>query len=54
MDKRKVITAYQRGLFSVQECGQILGLESFQINALLGSQQTVSYGPWKRPIRPLK
>lgn len=54
MDKRKVITAYQRGLFSVQECGQILGLESFQFNALLGPQQTSGYGPWKRPIRHLK
>ncbi|MFC7682022.1 hypothetical protein [Paenibacillus sp. GCM10028914] len=54
MDKRKVITAYQRGLFSVQECGQILGLESFQLNAILDPQQTASCGPWKRPTRHLK
>lgn len=54
MDKRKVIAAYQRGLFSVQECGQLLGLESFQFNALLGTQQIIGSGPWKRPERHLK
>ncbi|WP_170308039.1 hypothetical protein [Paenibacillus dakarensis] len=54
MDKRKVITAYQRGLFSVQECGQILGLESFQINAILDPQQTEAYKPWRRTTRYLK
>ncbi|MCD9021196.1 hypothetical protein [Cohnella silvisoli] len=28
MDKRKVIAAYKRGLISVQECAQILGLDN--------------------------
>ncbi|WP_195572154.1 hypothetical protein [Paenibacillus sp. 1001270B_150601_E10] len=27
MDKAKVISAYRRGLLSLQECAQILGLE---------------------------
>ncbi|MGM1046096.1 MAG: hypothetical protein ACQEXX_08115 [Bacillota bacterium] len=54
MDKRKVIAAYRRGLFSVQECGQILGLESLQFSALLGPQQPAGNGHWKRPLRHLK
>lgn len=35
MDKRKVITAYQRGFINIQECGQILGLEQVQLNRLM-------------------
>lgn len=35
MDKRKVITAYQRGFITIQECGQILGLEQVQLNRLI-------------------
>ncbi|WP_169733245.1 hypothetical protein [Cohnella panacarvi] len=31
MDKRKVIAAYRRGLISVQECAQILGLDNTQL-----------------------
>ncbi|MFD0670412.1 hypothetical protein [Cohnella sp. GCM10027633] len=31
MDKRKVIAAYRRGLISVQECAQILGLDNVQL-----------------------
>ncbi|MDP5273804.1 hypothetical protein [Chengkuizengella axinellae] len=31
MDKRKVIEAYQRGFLSIQECAQILGLDSVKI-----------------------
>jgi hypothetical protein len=31
MDKRKVITAYRRGLISVQECAQILGLDNVEL-----------------------
>lgn len=31
MDKRKVITAYQRGIITIQECAQILGMDSPQI-----------------------
>ncbi|WP_199794843.1 hypothetical protein [Paenibacillus faecalis] len=51
MDKRKVIAAYRRGLFSVQECGQILGLETFQFNALLNPQQPAGDEQWKRSTR---
>jgi len=35
MDKRKVIAAYRRGLISVQECAQILGLDNVQQLAYL-------------------
>ncbi|MHA0855453.1 hypothetical protein [Paenibacillus sp. CMAA1364] len=35
MDKRKVIKAYQRGFITIQECGQILGLEQVQLNRLI-------------------
>ncbi|WNQ09281.1 hypothetical protein MJA45_16765 [Paenibacillus aurantius] len=28
MDKRKVITAYRRGMISREECAQILGIDS--------------------------
>jgi hypothetical protein len=35
MDKRKVIKAYHRGFITIQECGQILGLEQIQLNVLL-------------------
>ena len=31
MDKRKVIAAYRRGLISVQDCAQILGLDNVEL-----------------------
>lgn len=33
MDKRQVILAYKRGLINIQECAQILGIQS---NVILG------------------
>ncbi|WP_438445608.1 hypothetical protein [Gorillibacterium sp. sgz5001074] len=35
MDKRKVITAYRRGFISMQECAQILGIDSVQIMGMM-------------------
>ncbi len=35
MDKRKVIHAYMRGNISMQECAQILGIESQQIIGIM-------------------
>ncbi|MDQ1909413.1 hypothetical protein RAC89_02715 [Paenibacillus sp. GD4] len=35
MDKRKVITAYRRGFITMQECAQILGIDSMQILGLV-------------------
>lgn len=35
MDKRKVIKAYNRGFITIQECGQILGLEQGQLSRLI-------------------
>ncbi|HZG78669.1 MAG TPA: hypothetical protein VEZ72_22645 [Paenibacillus sp.] len=35
MDKRKVITAYRRGFLTIQECAQILGIDSPQIMKLV-------------------
>ncbi|CAH0118752.1 MULTISPECIES: hypothetical protein [unclassified Paenibacillus] len=39
MDKRKVIAAYRRGFISIQECAQILGIESAQIKGLVNDPQ---------------
>jgi hypothetical protein len=35
LDKRKVITAYRRGFITIQECAQILGIDSVQILSLV-------------------
>jgi hypothetical protein len=35
MDKRKVIAAYRRGFISLQECAQILGVDSGQMTRLV-------------------
>ncbi|MBD2861300.1 MULTISPECIES: hypothetical protein [Paenibacillus] len=35
MDKRKVITAYRRGFITIQECAQILGIDSVQVLGIM-------------------
>lgn len=35
MDKRKVIAAYRRGFITIQECAQIIGVESWQMSKLV-------------------
>jgi len=35
MDKRKVIAAYKRGFINVQECAQILGIDTAQFSGLM-------------------
>jgi hypothetical protein len=35
MDKYKVIEAYRRGLITLQECGQILGADTSQMDDLV-------------------
>ncbi|WP_248925432.1 hypothetical protein [Paenibacillus hamazuiensis] len=35
MDKRKVINAYRRGFITIQECAQILGIDSMQIMGMV-------------------
>ncbi|MEC0372110.1 hypothetical protein [Paenibacillus chibensis] len=35
MDKREVITAYRRGFITIQECGQILGIEDIRLSRLV-------------------
>ncbi|MFD0867785.1 MULTISPECIES: hypothetical protein [Paenibacillus] len=37
MDKRKVIEAYQRGFITIQECAQILGIDSLEIMGMVGA-----------------
>jgi len=39
MDKRKVIAAYRRGFLTIQECAQILGIDSPQILKLVNDPQ---------------
>jgi len=42
MDKRKVIAAYRRGLISVQECAQILGLDNVELLRYMRESRTPS------------
>jgi hypothetical protein len=39
MDKRKVISAYRRGFITMQECAQILGIDSVQIIGMMNDPQ---------------
>lgn len=39
LDKRKVITAYRRGFITMQECAQILGIDSMQIMGMVNDPQ---------------
>ncbi|MFC0214853.1 hypothetical protein ACFFK0_20810 [Paenibacillus chartarius] len=39
MDKRKVISAYRRGFITMQECAQILGIDSVQIMGMMNDPQ---------------
>lgn len=39
MDKRKVISAYRRGFITIQECAQILGIDSMQIIGMMSDPQ---------------
>ena len=48
MDKRKVITAYRRGFITMQECAQILGIDSLQIMGMVDDPK------WKDNARPLR
>ena len=45
MDKRKVITAYRRGFITMQECAQILGIDSIQILGLVGEPEPANQPP---------
>lgn len=47
MDKKKVISAYRRGFITVQECAQILGMDSGQIMNLINDPQMADFS---RPI----
>lgn len=39
MDKRKVILAYRRGFITMQECAQILGIDSAAILGFVNDPQ---------------
>lgn len=39
MDKRKVISAYRRGFITMQECAQILGIDSMQIMGMMNDSE---------------
>ncbi|AHD05193.1 hypothetical protein ABNB59_03360 [Paenibacillus larvae] len=41
MDKRKVITAYRRGILTMQECAQILGVDSLQIKGMVNDPNLI-------------
>lgn len=39
MDKRKVISAYRRGFITMQECAQILGVDSINVIGLMNEPE---------------
>ncbi|MBD2869660.1 hypothetical protein [Paenibacillus arenilitoris] len=53
MDKRKVIAAYRRGFISLQECAQILGVDSGQMTRLVNDPLLVSDGSAVRRKRSI-
>lgn len=44
MDKRKVIAAYRRGFISIQECAQIIGVDSGQMARLINDPMLTKDG----------
>ncbi|EGL19597.1 MULTISPECIES: hypothetical protein [unclassified Paenibacillus] len=49
MDKRKVIAAYHRGFITMQECAQILGIDSVQILGMMNDPKMAGpSGPWQK------
>lgn len=44
MDKRKVIAAYRRGFISIQECAQIIGVDSRQMTRLVDDPMLMNDG----------
>lgn len=49
MDKRKVITAYRRGFLTIQECAQILGVDSPHVLKLVNDPQMSEMKPFTLP-----
>ncbi|MFD2672899.1 hypothetical protein [Marinicrinis sediminis] len=41
MDKRQVIQAYKRGLITIQECAQILGMQPVHLYGMMEDGQTM-------------
>jgi hypothetical protein len=39
MDKRMVLSAYRKGFITMQECAQILGIDSMQIMGMINDPQ---------------
>ncbi|MCC2684408.1 MAG: hypothetical protein K0R75_1307 [Paenibacillaceae bacterium] len=42
MDKRKVIAAYRKGFITIQECAQILGIDSAQIVGMVEEPESAA------------
>jgi predicted transcriptional regulator of viral defense system len=51
MDKRKVIAAYRRGFISIQECAQIIGVDSGQMTRLINDPMLTKDGKAQRVKR---
>ncbi len=49
MDKRIVIAAYKRGIITIQECAQILGLETGQMRGLINDPQPAAEARHRQP-----
>ncbi|WP_424766066.1 hypothetical protein [Paenibacillus sp. sgz302251] len=53
MDKRKVIAAYRRGFITIQECAQIIGVDSGQMARLVNDSLLLNDGLAHREKRPI-
>ena len=54
MDKRKVIAAYRRGFITIQECAQIIGVDSRQAARLVNDAKLTHDIPMLREQATVK
>ncbi|WP_202916136.1 hypothetical protein [Paenibacillus mesophilus] len=50
MDKRKVIMAYRRGFITIQECAQILGIDSTQVMGMVNDLKADPSRIYPQPV----
>lgn len=53
MEKWKVIHAYRRGMISLQECAQILGVDSMQVMGIMKEHVVADLVPRIRNKQPV-
>ncbi|WP_166239376.1 hypothetical protein [Paenibacillus turpanensis] len=48
MDKSKVINAYRRGFITIQECAQILGIDSLKLMGMVNEPEWADHPSVRR------